>query len=77
MKNLASKVAHNRHNFFSFQYCQPAQNQPKSYILILFHKNDSLRDFYLLTYSAAVSALTAQVAIKKLSGNVMPLLALL
>ena len=30
-----------------FQYCQPAQNQHKSHIL--FHKNGSLRDFYLMT----------------------------
>ena len=30
-----------------FQYCQAAQNQPKSHFL--FHKNVSLRDFY--TYS--------------------------
>ena len=29
-----------------FQYCQPAQNLPKSHIL--FHKNSSLRDFYTM-----------------------------
>ena len=38
MKKMPSKVA---------QYCQPAQNQPKSYFL--FHKNVSLRDFYIMT----------------------------
>ena len=42
---LPSKVAHN-HNFF-FHYCQLAQNQPKAHIL--FHKNGSLRDFYIMT----------------------------
>ena len=31
-----------------FQYCQPAQNQPKSHFL--FHKNISLRDFYTMTH---------------------------
>ena len=31
----------------NFQYCQPAQNQPKSYIL--FNKNVSPRDLYKLT----------------------------
>jgi hypothetical protein len=41
-----SKVAYNRPPFF-FQYCQPAQNQPKSHFL--FHKNVSLRDFYMMT----------------------------
>ena len=44
MKKPPSKVAHNRPNFF--QYCQPAQNQPKSHIR--FHKNGSLRDFYIM-----------------------------
>ena len=29
------------------QHCQSAQNQPKSHIL--FHKNGSLRDFYIMT----------------------------
>ena len=43
---LSSKVAHNRTKFF-FQYSQPAQNQPKSHFL--FHKNVSLRDFYIMT----------------------------
>ena len=46
MKKLPSKVAHNRPNLF-FQYCQLAQNQPKCHFL--FHKNPSLRDFYILT----------------------------
>ena len=32
-----------------FQYCQPAQNLPKSNFL--FHKNVSLRDFYIMTLS--------------------------
>ena len=31
------------------QYCQLAQNQPKSHIL--FHKNGSLRDFYIMTFT--------------------------
>ena len=30
-----------------FQHCQPAQNLPKSHFL--FHKNVSLRDFYIMT----------------------------
>ena len=30
-----------------FQYCQPAQNQPKSHFL--FHKNPSLLNFYIMT----------------------------
>ena len=42
MKKPTSKVAHNRSKCF-FQYCQPAQNQPKSQFL--FHKNCSLGDF--------------------------------
>ena len=41
-----SKVPQNRPNFF-FQYCQPAQNQPRSQFL--FHKNVSLRYFYKKT----------------------------
>ena len=32
---------------YFFQYCQPAQNQPNSHFL--FHKNVSLRDFYIIT----------------------------
>ena len=44
MKKPSSKVAHNQPKFF-FQYCQPAQNQPKSYFL--FHKNVSLRNFFI------------------------------
>ena len=43
---MPSKVAHNWPQFF-FQYCQPAQNQPKSHFL--FHKNVYLRDFYKMT----------------------------
>ena len=46
MKKLASKVSHNLPNYF-FQYCQPAKNRPKSHIL--FHKNGSMRDFYIMT----------------------------
>ena len=42
MKKTPSKVAHNLPKHF-FQYCQPAQNQPKSHIL--FHKNGSLGNF--------------------------------
>ena len=47
MKKLLSKLAHNRPQTFFFQYCQPAKNQPKYHIL--FHKNGSLRDFYIMT----------------------------
>ena len=32
---------------FIFHYCQPVQNQPKFHIL--FHKNGSQRDFYIMT----------------------------
>ena len=32
---------------FFFQYCHPAENQPKSHFL--FHKNISPRDFYIMT----------------------------
>ena len=46
MKKPPSKVAHYRPTHF-FQYCQPAQDQPKSHFL--FHKNVSLRDFYIMT----------------------------
>ena len=35
------------HPVRNFQYCQPAQNQPKSYIL--FHKNGSLQELYKIT----------------------------
>ena len=45
MKKTPSKVAHNRPPFF--QYCQTAQNQPKSQFL--FYKKVSLRDFYIMT----------------------------
>ena len=44
MKKLPSKLLIMGPIFF--QYCQPAQNQPKSHILI--HKNVSLRDFYIM-----------------------------
>ena len=47
VNNPLSKVAHNQHNLF-FQYCQPAQNQPKSYFL--FDKDVSLRDFNIMTF---------------------------
>ena len=47
MKKPPSKVADNWPPISFFQYCQPAQNQPKSHIL--FHKNVSLRGFYILT----------------------------
>ena len=46
MKNLPSKVAYFMAQFF-FQYCQPAQKQPKSQFL--FHKNCSPRDLCILT----------------------------
>ena len=42
---MPSKYAHHWLHFF--QYCQLAQNQPTSQIL--FHKNDTLRDFYVMT----------------------------
>ena len=32
-------------------YCQLTQNQPKSHIL--FHKNGSLSDFYIMTFICA------------------------
>ena len=47
-KKNATKVAHNLPKFF-FQYCQPAQNLPKSHIL--FHKNGSLRDFCIIDFA--------------------------
>ena len=40
---------------FFFQYCQPAQNQPKSHIL--FHKNGSLEDFYIMTLCTLLSVI--------------------
>ena len=46
MKKMPSNVAHNRPPFF-FQYCQPAQNQPKSQFL--FHKFCSPREFCITT----------------------------
>ena len=51
MKKPSSKVAHNQPQFF-FQYCQPAQNQPKSHFL--FHKNASRCDFYIMTLSTDI-----------------------
>ena len=51
IEKLPSKVAHNRPQIF-FQYCQPTQNHPKSHIL--FQKNGSLRDFYIMTLYATV-----------------------
>ena len=53
LKKLPSKVAHNQPNFF-FQYCQPAQNQLKSHIL--FHKDDSLLDVYIMTLLLVAAA---------------------
>ena len=44
---MSSKVAYFSLNWRNFQYCQPAQNQPKSQIL--FHKNGSPRDLYIMT----------------------------
>ena len=41
------KVPYFTAQFFFFQYCQLAQNQTKSHIL--FHKNGSQRDFYIMT----------------------------
>ena len=46
MKKTASKVAHNRLEFF-FQYCQSAQIQPRSQFL--FHKNLQPREFSIIT----------------------------
>ena len=51
MKQTPSKVAHNRPQFFFSMYCKPAQNQPK--YNFLFHKNVSMRDFYIMTLPAA------------------------
>ena len=51
--------------------CQPAQNHPKSYIL--FHKNDSLRDFYIMTlvrYKKLTKGSTV-VRIAKFCPNIM------
>ena len=39
---------------FFFQYCQPAQNQPKSHFL--FYKNVSLGDFYIMTLIGTMSS---------------------
>ena len=47
MKKTPSKVANNRPTHFFFQYCQRAQNHPKSHFL--FHENVSRRDFYIMT----------------------------
>jgi hypothetical protein len=52
IKKKTSKVAHNWPPIF-FQYCQPAQNQLKSHFL--FHKNVSLRDFYIMTLATAIA----------------------
>ena len=51
MKKQPLKVAHNWPNYF-FQFCKPAQNQPKSHIL--FHKNGSLRNFYTMNLNEGV-----------------------
>ena len=39
-------------SMLKFEYCQAAQNYPKSQIL--FHKNDSSRDLYILTLDRAL-----------------------
>ena len=65
MKKLPSKVAHNWPKFF-FQYCQPAQNQPKSHIL--FHKNGYLRDFYIMTL---VVTITHKLSLDKILSKFM------
>ena len=44
-----------------FQYCQLAQNQPKSHIL--FNLNGSLRDFYKMTLPADL-VITANIIIE-------------
>ena len=58
MKKLLSNVAHNRPQFF-FQYCQPAQNQPKSQFL--FHKNCSPDDlcFFFWFVTEEILSITA------------------
>jgi hypothetical protein len=66
MKKLPTKVAHNRPKLF-FQYCQTAQNQPKSYILI--HKNGSLRDFYIMTLPVTIAGSSAQDSISLPGSN--------
>ena len=50
MKKTTSKVAHNQPQIF-FQYCQPAQNQPKSQLQ--FHKNCSPHDLCIITLPVA------------------------
>ena len=65
-KKTSSKVAHNRPPFF-FQYCQPAQNQPKSHIL--FHKNGSLRDFYDFAFISLLSTYWTPSYLKKIAVN--------
>ena len=52
MRKLLSKVAIIGPKLF-FQYCQPAQKQSKSHIL--FHKNGSLRNFYVMTLPQCVT----------------------
>ena len=51
MKKQPQKLLIIGSNLF-FQYCQPAQNQPKS--LILFYKNGSLCDCCIMTLPAAI-----------------------
>ena len=55
MKKTTSKVAHNQPHFF-LKYCQPAQNQPTFHIL--FHKNGSLHDFYIMTLDSGLVTIT-------------------
>ena len=49
---ILKNMQHRTGLHYFFQYCQPARNQPKSYFL--FHKNVTLRDFYILTYNYLV-----------------------
>ena len=62
-ENWKKKIAHENKQVpmkvaflkLKFQYCQPAQtspNQPKSHIL--FNRNGSPRDFYIMTLAKAV-----------------------
>ena len=53
MKKSPSKVAHNRPQSF-FSVLTTGQKLPKSHIL--FHKNGSLYDFYLMTLHMSIDS---------------------
>ena len=62
-KNCTQKMLIISPNLF-FQYCQPAQNQPKSHFL--FHKKVSLRNFAAISVSIEIKFLESYVHIPKL-----------